>query len=163
VFPGFIRKHSFLWYLLDYRLGVWLRSESQNDYMYTYYSKGTNDWRRFAEHFHAWALEAKRLTPNVLVALYPQLLPSPEVPYLEFNRWMRELCEKEGIAVIDLLEPLDVFRDDFTQTYASPFDSHPNAATHARIADALYDCILELWPSMLHPALDAPADHGRHV
>lgn len=117
----------------------------------------------FAALFHAWAVEARHLTPNVLVALHPYLLPSPEVPFREFVAWMEELCEEEHITVIDLLEPLDVFRDDFTKTFASPFDSHPNAAAHARIADALYHRILELWPHVLHRPLDDPADQQGQV
>jgi hypothetical protein len=163
VFPWVIRQHSYLWYLLDYRIGVWLQPGPQSDHMYTYYSKGTEEWRAFAALFHGWAVEAKRLTPNVLVALYPYLLPSPEVPFREFNAWVEELCAEEGLAVIDLLEPLEVFRGDFTQAYASPFDSHPNAAAHAAIADALFDRILALWPNVFHPRPDQPTDDQGHV
>jgi hypothetical protein len=99
----------------------------------------------------------------VLVVLYPYLEPSPAVPFREFDAWVTELCDEEGIAVLDLLEPLEVFRDDFTQTFASPFDSHPNAAAHARIAEALYHRILDLWPELFHPPLPTPEAQGRHV
>jgi lysophospholipase L1-like esterase len=162
VFPGFVTERSYLWYLLDYRIGTLLPDAQHEDYMLERFHRDSQGWRIFAEQFHAWAAKAKRLTPNVLVALYPHLLPSPEVPLTEFSDWMEELCESEGIAVIDLLEPLEVFRDDFTKTFASPFDSHPNTAAHARIADALYDRIRELWPTVLHPPSDDPAaDQGQ--
>jgi lysophospholipase L1-like esterase len=160
VFPSIIKNHSYLWYLLDYRIGLWIPGTSYEDYMREHFDRDSEGWRLFTEHFHAWAVEAKRLTPNVLVALYPLLLPSAEVPLHEFNARMRKLCEEEDIAVIDLLEPLDVFRGDFTQTYASPFDSHPNAAVHDRIANALYDRILQLWPELLHPSGGPADDHG---
>jgi lysophospholipase L1-like esterase len=82
---------------------------------------------------------------------------------LEFNTWVEELCAEDGIAVTDLMESFDAFRDDLTRIYASPFDAHPNAAAHARIADALYRRILELWPNVLHPPLDDPADGQGHA
>jgi lysophospholipase L1-like esterase len=162
VFPGFVTQRSYLWYFLDYRIGTLLPGAPYEDYMREHFHRDSEGWRLFAEQFHRWAIEAKRLTPNVLVAMYPYLLPSPDVPLREFNAWMKELCEEEGVAVINLLEPLDVFRDDFTQTYASPFDSHPSAAAHAQIADALCRRILDLWPNVFHPP-KAPANHQRHV
>ena len=163
LFPDFLRARSYLWFLLDYRIGVWLNADPYEDYMYARYSRGTPDWRMFATLFHAWAAEAKRQTPHVLVALYPYLEPSPVVPFREFDAWVTELCDEEGIAVLDLLKPIEVFRDDFTQTFASPFDSHPNAAAHARIADALYHRILDLWPELFHPPLQTPEGQDRHV
>jgi lysophospholipase L1-like esterase len=163
VFPGFVTRRSYLWYFLDYRIGALLPRASYEDYMLEHFHRESEGWRLFAALFHAWAVEARHLTPNVLVALHPYLLPSPEVPFREFVAWMEELCEEEHIAAIDLLEPLDVFRDDFTKTFASPFDSHPNAAAHARIADSLYHRILELWPHVLHPPLDDPADQQGQV
>jgi lysophospholipase L1-like esterase len=163
VFPGLITKRSYLWYFLDYRIGTLLPGAPYEDYMREYFHRDSEGWRVFAEQFHAWAVEAKQLTPNVLVALYPYLLPSPDVPLREFSAWMKELCEEEGIAVIDLLEPLDVFRDDFTKTFASPFDSHPNAAAHARIAVALCGRLRELWPDVLDPRSDELTDDQGRV
>ena len=160
VFPGFVTNHSYLWFLLDYRIARLLNNEPYEDHMRERFPKGSEGWNIFVEQFRGWAAEAKRLTPNVLVAFYPYLLSPPEVPLLEFNAWMEELCEQEGIAVIDLLESLDAFRDDYTKIYASPFDAHPNAAAHAQIADALYDRLRELWPSVVDPGSDKSADHG---
>jgi lysophospholipase L1-like esterase len=151
IFPGFITERSYLWYLLNYRIGMSIQTIPYQDYMREHFNTDTRNWGLFVEQFHAWAIEAKRLTPNVLIAFYPYLLAPPEVPLLEFNALMEELSQKEGIAVIDLMESLDAFRDDLTKIYASPFDAHPNAAAHDLIAGALYDRIGELWPDVLHP------------
>lgn len=163
VFPGLVTKYSYLWFLLEYRISTLLPGEPYEDYMREHFHRDSEGWRTFAEQFRTWAAEAKRLTPNVLVAFYPYLSSPPGVHMLEFNAWVAELCEEEGIAVIDLLEPLDAFRDDYTKTYASPFDGHPNAAAHARIADALYDRLRALWPNVLHPESDRHADDEGHV
>jgi lysophospholipase L1-like esterase len=157
LFPGFLRQRSYLWYFLDYRIGTLMPEESYEVYLREHFGRGSAGWQRVAALFHAWAAEAKRLTPNVLVALHPYVLSSPDQPLREFSVWMEELCGEEGVAVIDLLQPFAVFRDDYTKTYASPFDSHPNAAAHALIADALHHRIVELWPQVLHPPLPSPA------
>jgi lysophospholipase L1-like esterase len=154
LFPSFLTNRSYLWYLLNYRLETWLYPLPYEGHMRERYSPGTEGWRLFAEQFHAWTTEARRLTPHVLVALYPFLRPSQDAPLPEFHAWMRELSDKEGVASIDLLEPLDVFRDDFTKTFASPFDSHPGVAAQERVAEALDDRLLELWPELLNPAPD---------
>jgi lysophospholipase L1-like esterase len=160
IFPSFIKQHSYLWYLLDYRIGTWMQAKPYEDYIREQFPQDSEGWRLFATLFHAWAVEAKRLTPNLLVSLHPYLVRSPEVPLRELSARVAGLCAKEGIAVIDLLEALEVYRDDFTQTFASPFDSHPNAAAHARIADALYHRLLELWPTVFVPRPPALARPG---
>lgn len=71
VFPGFLTNRSYLWYLLDYRISTWLYPVPYVDYMRDHFARDSAGWRLFAEQFHAWATEAKRLTPRVLVALYP--------------------------------------------------------------------------------------------
>lgn len=148
-FPGFATNRSYLWFFLDYRLDTWLYRDTYDAYLHRAFGKGTPGWRAFAEQFHAWATEAKRLTPYVLVTLYPYLPPSPDL--LEFHTWVRELSEQEGIAVIDLVLPLDRFRDDYTQAFASRFDAHPGVAAHEQIANALYGRLLASWPQVFHP------------
>lgn len=160
VFPGIARNHSYLWYLLGYRIGVSLDPGSYDDYVRTYYSNDSDNWHAFENLFHDWAIEAKRLTPHVLVALFPFIQASGEVHLQEFSARMEELCDREGIAVIDLLPSLEVFRDDLSKSFASPFDSHPNTAAHAQIAEALDRHIRELWPGVLHTPHD-PSNTGR--
>jgi hypothetical protein len=87
------------------------------------------------------------LTPQVLVVLYPDLEPS-HVLFLDMHSRMRALAEQEGVTVIDLTPSLDSFEGDYARAYASPFDGHPNAAVHDRIARTLYDRIHELLPEV---------------
>ena len=157
LFPGIVTRYSYLWFLLEYRTETAADGEPYETYVLQHFGKGSEGWDLFAEQFRAWAAEAKRLTPNVVVAFYPYLLDPPEFPMLEFHGWLAELCAEEGIATIDLMKPLGVFRDDLTRTYASPFDAHPNVETHALIADALYARLRELWPDLLDRGADKVA------
>lgn len=151
VFPGFVNDRSYLWYLLNYRVGTWWPAESYEDYIRQAYAPGTEKWRLFTEQFHLWAAEAERLTPDVMVILYPHMMPNG-MELGEFYDRMQVLGQQEGVAVLDLREPLAAFHDNWTQTFASQFDSHPNAVVHERIAEVLFDRIRALWPELITPA-----------
>lgn len=150
-FHGFLANRSYLWFLSDYRLGLLdpERPQPYEAYMVEQFADGSIEWQRFEEQFRAWAHAAKRLTPHVLVMLYPELRPSDMV-FPAFHSRMLELCRQEHVESLDLIESLDDYRDDYTKTYAGRFDEHPNAAVHERMADALYARIQELWPDLLH-------------
>jgi lysophospholipase L1-like esterase len=145
----YLMRASYLWFFLDYRLNLLLPSDalSYEDYIEAEFAPGTPGWQRFTEEFHAWATEAKKLTPLVLMALYPHV-ESSYVHFLDVHSRMRTLGEQEGVRVIDLTSSLDSFKDNYARTYASPFDGHPNAAVHERIAGTLYNHIHELLPEV---------------
>jgi lysophospholipase L1-like esterase len=145
----YLMQTSYLWFFLDYRLDLLLPSDapSYEDYIEADFAPGTSGWQCFTAAFHAWATEAKMLTPQVLVVLYPDLEPS-HVLFLDMHSRMRALAEQEGVTVIDLTPSLDSFEGDYARAYASPFDGHPNAAVHDRIARTLYDRIHELLPEV---------------
>lgn len=162
VFPGFARNHSYLWFLLDYRIGLLTgQRRPYEDYIRANFAENTQKWGLFADHFHQWAVEAKRRTPRLLIALYPRIRPQG-VDFLEFHDRLHALAEREGIVVLDLLEPLGVFSEAWTDTFASSFDNHPGTETHQVIADALFDRIYALWPELLDPGLET-GDEGRRT
>jgi hypothetical protein len=72
----YLVQASYLWFFLDYRLNLLLPSDALpiEDYIEAEFAPGTLGWQRFTEEFHAWATEAKELTPLVLVALYPRIV-----------------------------------------------------------------------------------------
>ena len=55
----------------------------------------------------------------------------------EMSRTQRiELSRQEGIIALDLIPWFDVFKDDYSQTFATPFDRHPNAIRTPRHTSA---------------------------
>jgi hypothetical protein len=130
---------SYLWFLLDYRMDLLLPSDGQTyeDYIRENYAVGTEGWAVFTEIFRIWAAEAKQLTPRVIVMLYSGAGP-PDV-FADFRGRMTNLCREEGVATIDLSPWIEArFKNDYTQMYATQFDSHPNALVHDLMARVLY-------------------------
>jgi lysophospholipase L1-like esterase len=139
---------SYLWFFLDYRMNLLLPSSKQTyeDYIRENYAVGTEGWTVFTEMFRVWATEAKQLTPRVLVMLYSGA-GSQDV-FIDFRGRMVNLCRQEGVPVLDLSPWIEArFQDDYTQMYASQFDSHPNASVHDMMAKVLYSQIKTLWPN----------------
>jgi uncharacterized protein YeaO (DUF488 family) len=97
VFPGFVTQRSYLWYFLDYRIGTLLPVTRYEDYMRAHFHRDSEGWRAFAEQFHAWAAEAKQLTPNVLVALYPYLLAPPRCPCWSSTHGWRSCARRTAL------------------------------------------------------------------
>lgn len=162
LFPGFVDDRLYLWSFLNYRIGTSMSEKTYEDYIEQDYAPDSAKWRLFTEWFHDWATEAEHLTPHVLVVLYPHILPTGMQLNAFYDR-MHGLCEQEGVAVLDLREPFAAFSDDWTQTFASQFDSHPNAAIHRRIAEILLDRIRALWPELIDPAPLIEQSDGAHV
>jgi lysophospholipase L1-like esterase len=147
-----------LWFFLDYVLDIKLPSNTQSyqDYIATQYAATSAEWARFAQLFHAWSAAARRLTPHVIVMLVPYVMD--RIGLVEFHDRMIELCRQEGVVALDLIPWFDVFKDDYSQTFATPFDNHPNALAHQRMAEALHHTIETTWPELLRP----PSDQVQH-
>jgi lysophospholipase L1-like esterase len=145
-------KYSYLWFFLDYVLDIKLPSSRQSyqNYIAAQYALTSADWTRFTQLFHAWAAAARRLTPHVIVMLVPHIMDRIELA--EFHDRLIELCRQDGVVALDLIPWFDVFKDDYSQTFASRFDRHPNALAHQRMADALYHTIEVTWPELLRPS-----------
>jgi hypothetical protein len=143
-----LRQISFLWFLVDYRIDLLLPSQGQSysDYIKENFDIRSEGWTVFAEMFRVWAAEARKLTPKIIVMLYP----GTELDtFVEFRSRMINLCLEEGIVAIDLSPWIARrFHDDYTQMHVSRFDSHPNALVHELMAEVLYDRIKQLWTEL---------------
>jgi hypothetical protein len=74
-----------------------------------------------------------------------------------------ELCRQDEIIALDLSPWFEVFNDDYSQAFATPFDSHPNALAHERIAQALYHTIEITCPELLLGPSDQPGPKSAYL
>jgi lysophospholipase L1-like esterase len=135
--------HSYLWFFLDYNLNQWLPSknkQSYSDYMLNRFASDTEEWKRSISVFRAWAREAKRLTPNVLIVLYPNINSAgrPRPKLLTINNWFGNLCEEQGFEVLDLWQSFGDLKGDVARIKSSIYDGHPSAEVHQRMAESIY-------------------------
>ena len=87
---------------------------------------------------------AKKLTPHVIVALYPHMSLKDGAPpvirpeIVNIHTRMLSLCKTNNIVCVDLSTSLAKF-DDSRAVRATVFDDHPSAEVHRVIAEALYE------------------------
>jgi lysophospholipase L1-like esterase len=139
-FHRFMVSYSYLWFFLDYELDQLLPGTSQTyeDYLTANYSPGTAGWAKFVDTFQQWLAQARQLTPNILVALYPVSDGSGNRRLTSIYDAVEKLCKDEGIDTIDLWDELSTLAVA-NDLYASRFDGHPGEAAHGAIAGALYE------------------------
>ena len=122
-------------------------SIAYTDYLANRYSSESEDWRAFEVLFLDWADRARALTPRVLVILYPY---NPRAfAFQGIHDQMNDLVEEAGVEWVDLMAVLPEFRDDTFNLEAGPFDGHPSAEMHGRVADELGERMAELWPELV--------------
>jgi lysophospholipase L1-like esterase len=150
-----LNRHSYFSFFVTYNLDSLLPSSgpSYGSYMANRYREGSVEWQSFHGVFSEWATFAKTLTPNVLVALYPQLLLIPgEPPVLApevvdlFGR-VYATCMAAGLQCVDLTGRLTGF-DDSGDVMSTRFDGHPSAAAHAVIAKVLLASLRSTSPEL---------------
>jgi lysophospholipase L1-like esterase len=133
--------NSYLWFFLDFGLDRVLPAPPRTyyDYIEKEYAVGTHRWSSAIDVFDAWVAEARRYTPNVIVALYPvfdrQGRQHAKDAYIVFEAY----CRNQGLVTVDLWDSLRPIAADSELVRASPYDGHPSAAAHERIAKALID------------------------
>lgn len=68
-----LRRASYLYYLLDYRLSAWLPMPGRSyvDYILQDFKPGSFAWAEFARHFHTLATRGKEVADERLLILYP--------------------------------------------------------------------------------------------
>lgn len=142
---------SYLYFFLDYQASVFWPSSgpSYSDYIVTEYRVGSSGWRRFEDEFRSWVKEATSLTPRILIALYPYIRAPSDSPVEKIYDQVRNLSAELGVETIDLIESLTEFQEDYSRTYASPFDAHPSAEVHRLMAKALYGRVQVSWPELI--------------
>jgi len=151
VHPVLVR-YSYLWFFLDYQADLLLpqHPKTYRAFLLENFGPGTPGWVRFETLFREWAAAAKALTPRVLVVLFPHLEGSTH-PLATIHDQMRDLCRVTGVEVVDFVESLEDFRNDPRTLHATPYDAHPSAEVHARLAEVLDKRLVELWPRLFEP------------
>jgi len=148
-FHGSMMRISYLWFFLDYHVDLLLTqpSVSYDDYIRERYAEGTPGWRRFETMFRAWAVEAKGVTPRVMVVLYPHFNDALRAEPASVHAAVSRIAREQGIAVLDLADRFDDLGP--RERFATPFDNHPSAVAHERIAEALDTGIRTLWSELV--------------
>ena len=95
----FMEKKSFLYRLLDARLGAALYKEGEKyaAYLVERITPGRKYWWYFEMEFHKWAVRANALAPRTIVMMYPSLPYKGENPFGPVKK-----------AVLALLKPHDL-------------------------------------------------------
>jgi len=135
---GPLRERSFVYFFLHYQATQFLNrnEETFSEYFDRMFTGDTPEWNRFAEEFRAFAAEATALAPRVIVALYP-LYDSGGFHLAAVHEKMKNLGREAGVEVLDLNDGPGLRDRRIERIAASRFDAHPNAATHAEIAERL--------------------------
>lgn len=150
-----LARNSYLWWFLDYSIGRLLPppSQSYGSYISSHFKEGSAGWLEFERQFSEWAMLAKELTPQVIVALYPHMSMTPGLPPIvpseiaNIHARMLTLCVANNLVCPDLAKWLTQF-DDSQTIKATAFDDHPSAEAHRAIADALYETLRVSWPDI---------------
>jgi len=153
-FSNFLLRYSYFWFLLDDRLtAIWpAGGRSYGEYVLESFEGDTPEWRAFRRVFEEWAKEARKLTPHVLVVLYP--FDAGHFRYGRIHAQMRDLAESVGVTSLDLFDAEPRFRAESRRLRASRFDPHPGPEAHHLMADAVHRRLDLLWPETLRGAAD---------
>ena len=161
-FAPTLSRVSYLWWYLDYGLSV-LNPPKQSyaSYLSQNFADDSYDWLIFENVFVEWARQAKELSPNIMVVLYPRLSLAgderPELPVglTDIYSRMLALCFREGFECLDLTDRMMEVRKS-SDLAASDFDTHPSVLAHSIIADELAKRIRRAWPHFFQK----PAQHS---
>ena len=146
-FNNLLLRYSYFWFFLDDRLtAFWPRTgPSYHEYLLESFEGDTAEWRAFARVFMAWDEEARKLTPRVLVVLYP--FDAGGFRHERIHEQMLDLIENAGVSGLDLMDAEPRLRRESDRLRASRFDPHPGSEAHRLMADAVYRRLNQLWPA----------------
>ena len=137
-FQPWLVSHSYLWFLLDFALDKSFPSRpSYPEFMYIHYGAGTEGWTdSFGSLKNGLQLREGSTLPIAIVP-YPIILKDGKRPFSIIDQQFMQLCEHEGVKVVDLTESLKDLPRVSGELYASRYDLHPGLTAHERISDAL--------------------------
>lgn len=147
-FHRILLRHSYFWFFLDYNLNHWFPSkkkQSYSNYMLDSFASDTEEWKKSVSVFRAWAREAKRLTPKILIVLYPYINSQGRPNLITIYNRFGDLCEDQGFEVLDLWHSFGDLQGDLGRIKASIYDAHPSAEVHQRIAESIYIKLQYVW------------------
>jgi hypothetical protein len=93
-------------------------------------------WQMCHDALLSIAQDCRTATIPCFLVIWPVLENFSDYPFASEHKFVRISAESAGFRVLDLLP---FFSGDATKYWASPSDSHPNAATHRKAARAIAD------------------------
>jgi|GEM_PF-2307598 len=103
-------------------------------------AEGRTTFTKVLTEFHAYLSEQEK---KLLIVVYPLLWQlNDDYPLIAEHRFMRDTLAEVGIAHLDLFETFKGV--PAASLWAHPTDHHPNAAAHARAADAIFNKLAAL-------------------
>jgi hypothetical protein len=160
VFNRRLLERSYFWFFVDHQIKLRFpeQSRSYEDYLLERFEEDTSDWRKFVHCFQEWFREARKLTPRVIVVLYPSLASPQGYRFAVLGKKVAQLCRETGVEVLDLGVSLGGLQGNTRAVRVSRYDGHPNPTVHKRIAKAIYHERPVYWPEMQQVGKGGNAD-----
>ncbi|TAK50772.1 MAG: SGNH/GDSL hydrolase family protein [Gammaproteobacteria bacterium] len=155
---GPLYQHSYFYFFVDQQLNVlaspYVNGRSYEQYWTEDYREGSAAWQSFVDRYQQWCASAHRLSPRVIVLLYPHLAAGRGAPVkfsevgMDLASRTRKLCDAVYV------EPRQRFAAvaDGADLVASRFDGHPSVLGHRLLSDALLEAIEQQWPELFAAA-----------
>jgi lysophospholipase L1-like esterase len=105
------------------------------------YAEDSAGWRQMRTALREMGDSARSRETPILLVLFPPLLPGEWTPTSSpardvYSRVAQE-AERSGLLTLDLAQAFVAAGGDWKRWWATPYDSHPNAAAHAVAANAI--------------------------
>lgn len=155
-FHSLLYRYSYAWFFIDNRLtNLFFLLEDRSGKTYpsyilsTFGSKDRPEWQHFESLFREWCEKATRLSPHVMILLYPSLsrLPSEGYQFREIHERVMEIAREYGIKTVDFIDHVNDL-SDLKLARVNRFDVHPSAMMHERMAQVLSQKIRAEWPDL---------------
>lgn len=156
--PDTLSQFSYLWSWARQRV---LRSAAASDYIDECVQSFRDQDEKWIQCRDALAdiarLTRKRDIP-LLVVVFPFFVElNGEYPFQEIHDTVREFCDRNAIACLDLRETFRTYHGP--ELWVHPTDQHPNEIAHGRAAQAMAE-YLQSHPDLFRPVAQAVTGDG---
>jgi len=105
------------------------------------YRDGSETWRQFEEALYEMADSARARAVPIYLVMFPDLAPgtwtTSDYPFRGIHEKVAATAAGAGFRVIDLVPTFVAAGLDWRAWWATPYDSHPNAAAHRMAAETI--------------------------